>query len=227
MAPGDPDLYLHEVVDIVGRGGAPYMAHVVGFDAAAVADRSLELVGTWEVVGTTGRWPQVINLWSVIDGWDGWGRLADRTNVRKATNPELAAWWDEAFKHRSGGFDRLLRAAPGCPRFGELVAAGVTGTLFVHELTRVPQGGADAYLAAVVEEWAPMVARYGATLVHASSVEWVDDEVCTIWATDVEGHLALERATDLGSWPERRRALTTRWREELMTPGAGSPLAPR
>ena len=71
-------LFLHEVIDIVGRGGRAYMEHTVGFDAAATTASGLVLVGTWEVVGTTGRWPQVVNLWE-IDGWDGWTRLGQRT----------------------------------------------------------------------------------------------------------------------------------------------------
>ncbi|MEO7572888.1 MAG: NIPSNAP family containing protein, partial [Acidimicrobiales bacterium] len=65
----DPDLlFLHEVIDVVGRGGRPYMEHTVSFDATGTTSGGLELLGTWEVVGTTGRWPQVVNVWE-IDGW--------------------------------------------------------------------------------------------------------------------------------------------------------------
>ncbi|MGH9136976.1 MAG: hypothetical protein ACRD0G_07995 [Acidimicrobiales bacterium] len=225
MTEAPASLYLHEVVDIVGRGAAPYMAHVVGFDSAAVADRSLRLVGTWEVVGTTGRWPQVVNLWEIVGGWDGWRRLCDCTNVSKAANAELATWWDEAYRHRTGGFDRVLAAAPGCPTLDQLLAGGVRGSLFVHELTRVAQGAGDEYLTAVVDEWAPVIEQYGHRLVHASSVQWRDDEVCTVWSTDLDGHIALQQAPEPAGWAKRRRALTTRWHEELMTPGAGTPLA--
>ena len=95
-------LFLHEVIDIVGRGGRAYMEHTVGFDAEGTTGRGLELLGTWEVVGTTGRWPQVVNVWE-IDGWEGWARLGHTTNVRKADNAALAEWWDEAYQRRTGG----------------------------------------------------------------------------------------------------------------------------
>ena len=215
-------LFLHEVVDVVGRGGAAYMAHVLGFDADATADRGLALVGTWEVVGTTGRWPQVVNVWE-LDGWDGWARLAQRTNVAKAANAELAEWWDEAHRHRTGGFDRLLAGAPGCPDRASLAVDGVQGTWFVHELSEVRPGAGPDYLAAVLEQRVPAMAERGIALVGLYDAVLSDTEVCTIWASDVATHTAL--LCDGDPWPAIARQWCTRWREELMTPGAGSPLA--
>lgn len=218
----DRPLFLHEVVDIVARGGAAYMDHVQRFDAAAAADRGLELLGTWEVVGTTGRWPQVVNVWE-IDGWDGWARLGARTNVAKAANAELAQWWDDAYRHRTGGVDRLLAGAPGCPTRASLQAGGVRGSWFVHELSEVRPGAGAEYLAATVEQRVPAMAERGIALVGLYDAVLTDTEVCTIWATDVAAHTALLRDGD--PWLAVARAWCTRWREELMTPGAGSPLA--
>lgn len=224
-------LYLHEVIDVVGRGAAPYMAHVVGFDDEAVADRGLALVGTWEVVGATGRWPQVVNLWELRDGLAGWERLTRRTNVAKAANDELAEWWDEAHRHRSGGFDRLLVGARGAPDAGAEAAAGRRGELAVHELSTVRPGAGPEYLAAVVEGWAPLAAERGVHLVGAYEVLMTDVEVVTVWVTDVAAHAALLGAgvdgdAELARWAVQRREWCTAWREELMTPGAGSPFAP-
>jgi hypothetical protein len=224
-------LYLHEVVDIVGRGAAPYMAHVVGFDPATVADRGLALAGTWEVVGTTGRWPQVVNLWEVVDGWDGWTRLARRTNLRKAENTELAGWWDEAHKSRTGGFDRLLASVPGAPDPVAQASAGVTGEVAVHELTHVRPGAGPEYLAALVERWVPVAARLGVHLVGAFEVLMTDVEVCTVWTASLDAHTALLRAgvegtDDVGSWASERRQWCTRWHEELMVPAPAGPFAP-
>lgn len=227
----DRPLYLHEVVDVVGRGAAPYMDHVVGFDPEAVADRGLELAGTWEVVGTTGRWPQVVNLWRLVDGWDGWARLTRRTNVAKRDNPELAGWWDEAHRHRSGGVDRLLAAAPGSPDATGLAAAGVRGEVAVHEVTRVRPGAALDYLGALVERLAPVLDERGMRLVGAYEVLMTDVEVVTVWVGSLEAHTALLRS-DLDGPPlvagyvESRRQLTTAYREELMVPGPGSPFQP-
>ncbi len=216
-------LFLHEVIDIVGRGGRAYMEHTVAFDAGAAAGRGLVLVGTWEVVGSTGRWPQVVNVWE-IDGWDGWARLGQRTNVDKAANAELAEWWDEAYTRRTGGFDRLLRGAPGCPSLADLTAAEVRGSWFVHELSEVRPGAGPEYLAATLAERVPAMAERGIALVGLYDSVFTDTEVCTIWATDLASHTGLLRDGD--PWPATARQWCTRWREELMTPGPRSPLAP-
>lgn len=216
-------LFLHEVIDVVGRGGRAYMEHTVAFDAGAAAGHGLALLGTWEVVGATGRWPQVVNVWE-IDGWDGWVRLGQRTNVDKAANAELAAWWDEAYKRRTGGFDRLLRGAQGCPTRASLAAADVCGTWFVHERSEVRPGAGTDYLAATLGERVPVMAERGIALVGLYDSVLTDTEVCTIWATDLATHTALLRDGD--PWPATARLWCTRWREELMTPGPGSPLAP-
>jgi hypothetical protein len=217
-------LYLHEVVDIVGQGAVPYMAHTVAFDAAAAADGALALFGTWYVMGSTGRWPQVVNIWELRGGWQGWRALCERTNLRREQNAELDEWWEEAYRHRSGGFDRLLVAADGCPSLDDLRARGVTGTVFVHELSSVRPGEADAYLAAVRDEWAPARARDGHELVGLYRAAFDDTEVCTVWATDLDHHVAHQQA-DTTWWRIRAREHCTRWHEELMVPGAGTPLA--
>ena len=222
MADPAPALFLHEVIDIVGRGGAAYMEHTRDFDAGSAAGGGLDLVGTWEVVGTTGRWPQVVNVWE-IDGWDGWERLATRTNLRKADNPELAEWWDEAYKRRTGGFDRTMRGAPGCPTLVSLRASGIGGSWFVHELSEVRPGAGPEYLAAVMADRRPAMAARGIELVGAYDSILNDTEVCTIWAANVVSHTALLRDGD--RWPDVARTYCTRWREELMTPGPGTLLA--
>ena len=105
------NLYLHETIDIIGDNAAEYMQRsVIGFDAGRAADSALVLFGTWVVQGSTGRWPQVVNIWEMVDGWEGWRRLCLRTNLERERNPELKGWWDEAYQWRSGGFDRLLGA---------------------------------------------------------------------------------------------------------------------
>lgn len=236
------ELYLHETVDIVGQGAAAYMEKsVVGFDADAVADRGLTLFGTWVVQGSTGRWPQVVNLWEMVDGWEGWRRLCARTNLRREANRELSAWWSEAARWRSGGFDRLLGAAPGSPTLAELRAAGVRGEIFLHERARVRPGAALDYLRAVVEDWAPVMAEHGHRLVGAWETLFGEDETFSLWATDLDGHVALCRATDaargfpspgarpdprIPAWRERARGLRESWHEEMLIPCPGTPMGP-
>lgn len=219
------NLYLHELIDIVGEGAMRYMEHTVAFDAGAAADRGLELVGTWYTMGSTGRWPQVVNLWECVDGWSGWRRLMEATNLRRTQNPDLVEWWQEALKTRTGGFDRLLGAASGCPSLTDLRDERVTGSVFVHELSEVRPGAALDYLAAVRDCRAPLLAAYDHKLVGLYEVLMTDVEVVTIWAADPAAHEALMRAADAGDddrfvrWHEQARATgRTRWREELMTP---------
>lgn len=239
MAPPSRPLHLHEVIDIVGEQAVPYMERsVLGF-RTGTADRGLELYGTWYVVGGTGRWPQVVNIWELIDGWDGWERLCRATNLRREANAELGEWWLEAYQRRSGGFDRLLGALPGTATLADIAAGGIGGTLFVHELTEVRPGAGPDYLAAVGERWAPVAAEHGHRLVGAWEVLLGDTEVVTLWATSLEHHVALQRATDaargvgpgvgderIAAWHDEARGWRTRWREELLVPCPGTPMGP-
>ena len=231
-------LFLHEIIDIVGLGAWPYMELTL----AARGDEKVnfELMGTFYTMGITGRWSQVVNLWEVPGGWSGWEVAVDRLNLRRKANRELEAWWTEAHRHRTGGTDRLLAGAPGCPSLAELVERGVRGRLFVHEITEVRPGAALDYLVAVRDVRAPLLAEYGHTLVGLYEVMFTDTEVCTIWATDVADHVRVARARDaalgweegvegdvrLVAWERTRRELTIRWREELMTPYPGIPIGP-
>ena len=227
----DRALYLHEYVDIVGEGAMRYMEHTAGFNTDAAAGQSLELVGTFYVMGSTGRWPQVVNIWECVDGRAGWRKLMESTNLSRTKNPALNDWWKIALEVRSGGYDRLLGAAPGCPTLADLRRDEVRGSVFVHELSECRPGMALDYLAAVRDEWVPVMADYGHVPVGLYEVLMTDTEVMTVWATDPEGHEALGRAIDAGSdpriatWRERSRQFLTRWREEQMTPYPGTLLS--
>jgi hypothetical protein len=222
-------LWLHEVIDIVGHRARDYMAHTL--QQSGDEKVNFRLQGTWYTMGITGRWPQVINIWDVPGGWDGWLEAVDRLNLERPANKELEAWWLEALKMRSGGFDRLLASVPGCPTTEELVERGVRGTLFVHELTEVRPGAAADYLASIREEKAGVLAQHGHTLTGLYEVLLCDHEVVVTWATDPAGHVALQRARDgeddrLLAWERTARQHTVRRREELMTPQPGIPIGP-
>ena len=236
----DRHLYLHETIDIVGEGAVPYMEKsVVGFDADAVADRGLALYGTWYVQGSTGRWPQVVNVWEMVDGWEGWRRLCERTNLRREANRELSDWWREAASWRSGGFDRLLGACPGSLPLATIREEGIRGELFLHERSRVHAGAAPDFLHAVREDWAPVMADHGHRLVGAWEGLLGEREAFTLWATDLASHVSLCRATDasrgfgdgsgderIPRWREQSRHWRDDWREEVLIPCPGSPMGP-
>jgi hypothetical protein len=236
------DLFLHEYIDIVGQHQWDYMSHTQAQAGHEKVD--FVLLGTWYTMGITGRWPQVVNIWEIPGGWDGWYGKVDRLGLKRRTNAHLERWWETAYTYRTGGFDRLLAGAPGCPNMASLGADAVRGTLFVHELTEVQPGTALDYLAAVRNERAPLMAEYGHHLVGLYEVMMTDYEVCTVWATDPASHVRMAKAHDvarglvsedvagvsgdlrIGLWHRTARQWALRWREELMTPAPGTHCGP-
>ncbi len=229
-------LYLHEVIDIVGQGAMPYMQHTL--DASGNETNNYVLQGTWYVMGITGRWPQVINIWDVPGGWQGWRDSVDRLNAKRSSNIALTVWWDEAFKSRTGGFDRLLSGAPGSPTTESLVESGLRATLFVHEVAQVRPGSALEYLAAVAEHRQPLMNEYGFISTGRYETLLTDTEAITVWAGDVDAHIGVQRAEHaarhglvgaddrLVAWRAQARTYVTSWREELMTPFPGIRIGP-
>ncbi|CAB4884864.1 unannotated protein [freshwater metagenome] len=229
-------LYLHETIDIVGQGAWPYMAHTL--QASGNETNQFVLQGTWYVMGITGRWPQVINIWDVPGGWQGWTDSVDRLNLKRQQNTDLGQWWDEAYKSRTGGFDRLLAGAPQSPTTDTLVSAGVRGTLFVHEIATVRSGTAPAHLDAVANTQVPLMAEYGFVATGLYETLMTDTEVITVWAGSVQSHTDLLRAEygarhgpaggdpRLAAWRRESREYVASWRSELMTPYPGIPIGP-
>lgn len=232
------DIFLHEIIDIVGLGAWPYMRHTV--DCAGDEANGLQLLGTWYTVGCTGRWSQCVNLWEAPDGWEGWRNTIDRLGLKREANKDLTGWWQEAFNHRTGGFDRQLAGIPGCPTIATLTRDQVRGTTFVHELSQVRPGAALDYLGAMQQEWVPVAREYGLEPVGLYEVLMSDTEVVTVWAGDIDSIVNLGRTYDacrglddsvkaddrVLKWRERARQFCTAWREELMTPCSGTVCCP-
>ena len=67
-------VYIHEYIDIIGHNRGRYMYHMTAnWSPTAQEERHQLCYGVWGVVGSTGRWPQVVNLWEE-DGFDGLAR---------------------------------------------------------------------------------------------------------------------------------------------------------
>ena len=96
----DRDLFLHEFIDIKGMHQWEYMEHTR--QQAGDEKVDFELLGTWYTMGITARWPQVVNVWEIPDGWDGWFGKVDRLGLKRASNTDLNAWWKQALEYRSG-----------------------------------------------------------------------------------------------------------------------------
>ena len=63
-------VYIHEFIDIIGHNRARYMQHMTAnWGPIGREERNMLCFGVWGTVGSTGRWPEVVNLWE-LDGWD-------------------------------------------------------------------------------------------------------------------------------------------------------------
>ena len=82
----DRDLFLHEFIDINGMHQWDYMEHTR--QQAGDEKVDFELLGTWYTMGITARWPQVVNVWEIPGGWDGWFGKVDRLGLKRASNAD-------------------------------------------------------------------------------------------------------------------------------------------
>ena len=187
------DLYLYEVIDIVGQGQYAYMEHLWQ-DPVLRMPEMFGLQGSFYICAAGGgRWPQVINVWDVGSlGWGGWARNVDRKR-RKAFYGD---WWDEAAKWRSGGFDRLCAGVPGSPSTEEIQKKGIRGTLFLNEILTVRPGTPVEFLEAVVAERVPLMEAYGHRATGLYEVTSNQHEVVMLWASDLPSQIRLRRNRD-------------------------------
>ena len=190
------NLYLYEVVDIIGQGQYDYMEHLWQ-DPVLKMPEMFGLQGSFYVCAAGGgRWPQVINIWDIgSGGWSSWAHNVDRMNLKRR-KAFYADWWDEAAKWRSGGFDRLCAGVPGSPTTEEIASAGIRGTLFVNEILTVRPGAQLDFLAAVVQERVPFMEAHGHRATGLYEVTSNAHEVVLVWATDIPSRVRLMQNRD-------------------------------
>lgn len=198
--PGINDkVYIHEFIDIRGHHRADYVHHMAAnWSPLAQETRGQKLYGIWHVLGSTGRWPQVVNMWEE-DGFAGLAEsFADETVGPGAQDPALARWWSAAAGFRSGGFDRLMKPASWSPTIDQHCADGAGGVAYAHELVQVRPGANWDFLELVRERAVPVHAAYGLELVGAFVTMMVADDECLLlwaiptweaWARFEDGHL--------------------------------------
>ena len=135
--------YIHEFIDIRGHHRADYMHHMAAnWSPLAQETRNQRCFGVFAVLGSTGPWPQVVNLWEE----DGFAVLAasfaGEAVGAGAQDPALAKWWAKAAEFRRGGFDRIVRPAPWTRTIDELCADVVQQT----DIRTVRQVNAIAFI---------------------------------------------------------------------------------
>jgi hypothetical protein len=177
-------VYIHEFIDIIAHNRAKYMYHMTAnFSPIGQEERDQLCYGVWGVVGSTKRWPEVVNIWEE-DRWDGMATsFRHEFNHPTLQDPKLAAWWAAAASLRSGGTDRLLVPAPWTSTIEELTADGVRGETYAHEQVHVPAGTAPDYLEFIKARAVPVYERFGWVLAGAWRTAMVDDSECfLLWA---------------------------------------------
>ena len=177
-------LYIHELIDIIGHNRANYMHHMTAnWSPIGQEQRHQLCYGVWGVVGSTGPWPQVVNIWEE-DGFEGLAKsFGSEFGNPTLQDPALAKWWAAAADLRSGGFDRLIVPHQDTLTIGELCAAGAGGEVFAHELVTVRPGTARRFLDAALAGAGDAHGRHGWQLAGAW---WTamrnEDEAILLWA---------------------------------------------
>jgi hypothetical protein len=224
-------VYIHELIDIIGHNRARYMHHMTAnWCPIARVERNQLCVGVWATLGSTGRWPEVTNLWE-LDGWDGLAaNFGHETGGGRDQDPSLAAWWSVAAELRRGGTDRIVVPAPWTRTIEELVADGVRGEVYAHELVTMPAGHASELLDALRSEGLDPVRALGIELVGAYEVAMASDSEAILiwaipdWATWVAYEQAWKPDAALGAWRKTMLGLGATWRRQLLVDSELSPL---
>ena len=223
-------VYIHEYIDIIGHNRANYMHHMTAnWSPTAQRVRNQRCYGVWGTVGTTRRWPEVVNLWEE-DGFAGLSSsFRHEFNHPTLQDPALAEWWARAAGFRRSGTDRVLVPAPWTRTIEELCADGVRGEAYAHEQVQVRPGTAWDHLELVRSEGVPVLARFGWELIGA----WVtamrnDSEAFLLWAIptweqwgELEG--AQRSDADLVRWRARQSTTALDWERFLLV---DAPLSP-
>jgi hypothetical protein len=213
-------VYIHEFIEIIGHNRARYMQHMTAnWCPIGREERNMLCFGVWGTVGSTGRWPEVVNLWE-LDGWFSSSSLQDDS---------LAEWWAVAAGLRRGGVDRIVVPEPWSPTIEELTAARVNGIAYAHELVSLPVGNAGSFLDALYEIGVPAVEALGLTAIGAfRSAMTNDSEAIVIWAIpDWATWARFERAWSNGAlsgWRTHLVGLGADVRRTLMVDAPLSPL---
>ncbi len=224
-------VYIHEFIDIIGANRARYMHHMTAnWVPIAIAERGQYCFGVWGTVGSTGRWPEVVNMWE-LDGWEGLAEnFEHELSHTSMQDPSLADWWQTAASLRRGGTDRIVVPVPWSRTIAELVAQGVRGKVYAHEFVTMAPGQSIEVLGRLEETGRGTVEALGLELVGAFDVAMVHGtEAIFIWAipdwpTWVRYEGAWSRGGELERWSKALIECRATVRRTLMIEAPLSPM---
>jgi hypothetical protein len=223
-------VYIHEFIDIIGQNRARYMHHMTAnWCPIAREERNQLCFGVWATVGSTGAWPEVVNLWE-LDGWGGLvANFEHEFSGGGTQDPSLAEWWSAAAGLRRGGLDRIMVPAPWSPTIDELTEQGVRSEVYAHEVVDIAFGTASEYLDAVGEHGVKAYEEFGLSMVGAMTTAMrTEREVILIWAIPswaewAEFEQASMHRDGLSTWKEASRPFGGLTNRTLLV---DAPLAP-
>jgi hypothetical protein len=221
-------VYIHEFIDITGHGRARYMHHMTAnWSPIAQEERNQLCYGVWGVVGSTGPWPTVVNMWEE-DGWEGLAAsFGHELSHAELQDPKLARWWAAAAEMRSGGFDRILVPAPWSETITDLCARGAGGVAYAHDQVTVPPGTARDFLELAREAGGSYYEGFGWSLIGGwETALRHDDEAFLIWSIPGweqwgQAEACLRRDE---SWGRRQRDTVTDFKRILLVDAPLGPL---
>ena len=224
-------IYIHEYIDIIGANRANYFRHMTTDWGRNSAERHQKCFGVWGTLGSTGQWPQVVNLWE-YDDWESLAAsFAYETGSDTMQDKALETWWLTAQSYRSGGFDRVLIAAPCSPPIEQLCAEGtvVGAKVFLHEIVSIKPGFAPDYLDLVSAYWRAQSKELGLHLIGAFRTAMRDDsEVVLIWAMQEWSDWArvskAQGSQPFQTWRAMTKDIALDWVGHLMCSAPASPL---
>jgi hypothetical protein len=221
-------VYIHEFIDIIGQNRANYMHHMTAnWSPIAQEERHQLCYGVWGIVGSTGPWPAVVNMWEE-DGWDGLAEsFGHELGHADLQDPKLARWWARASEFRSGGFDRIVVPAPWSSPIEELCAQAAGGALYAHDQVTVPGGSAGDFLELARDVGGSFYAEFGWRLIGAFETALRnDDEAFLLWSVPSwERWGAAEAARRARHpWQASQRAAVTDIKRILLVDAPLSPL---
>jgi len=224
-------VYIHELIDIVGHNRARYQHHMTAnWVPVAIEERDQRCYGVWSTIGSTGRWPEVVNMWE-LDGWDGLVHNFEvETSGGRDQDPSLREWWAVAASLRRGGRDRILVPDAHSRPIDQLCAEGVRGALYCHEIVQVPPGRAGELLAAVRGQGQEAYEGEGLELVGAFRTALrADDECILLWACPSwkawgDFEQAWYADGELGGWSKALVDLGAAWQRTVLVDSELSPL---
>ena len=225
-------VYLHEYIDIILHNRGNYFEHMTIGWKKAQAERKQRTFGIWGTFGSTGRWPEVVNLWEFDSLEDMAFDYNHETGGKNMQDPTLFAWWAKAQTLRSGGYDRILYPTDYSMGIQEICKKGlIKDRVYYQQRIAVTPGQADTYLDMLGDEWMDTAKKdFGMNLLGAYKTALRNDsEVFVLWSFKTwEEWAAMEKATrtsdKIKAWNARTRGIAIDWLNTCLCNAPQSPL---